>query len=56
MSSGLINRRTLVPPIRFGGKVTDEEWDRIFPYAPKRITETKEEYIARASKVEEPEG
>jgi hypothetical protein len=47
MSSGLVNSKTLIPPFNFGRRVEEEDWDRIFPNGPKRVTETEEGYNKR---------
>jgi hypothetical protein len=50
MSSGLINSRTLVPPVPVATtSVTDEEWFKAWPGTPKRNWETDEQYAARTA-------
>lgn len=49
MSSGLINSRTLIPPIPVGRGMSDEEWMRKFPGAVRRSWESEEEYRARTT-------
>lgn len=51
-----IKSTTLIPPFNFGRRVSEEEWFKTFPKAPKQNYESEQEYQARIVMTDDVQG